>query len=347
MTITKETLKTRMLADISNDYDKSEGSFFFDAIAPVAIELEKSYSSQDTILEHAFVDTATGAYLDRKCAELGLSRKAATKATGKVQITGAIGATVQKGISVATELVTFVTTESAIIGESGTALVSVECEDNGSIGNVAANAIKYFPITIEGLIAVTNPETFTSGYDAETDKGLRDRYHDKVNTPSTSGNASHYEQWAKSVTGVGGAKIFPTWNGPGTVKVVICDSNKRAADSQLVASVAAYIETQRPVGATVTTESVAEKNIDITASIVILGNTTTIEQVNSSFQSEINAYFKETALNQTYISYARIGSILYDIYGVMDYSDLELNGEARNVILSDTELPVIGTVVLS
>ena len=236
-----------MLADISDDYDKSVGSFFFDAIAPVAIELEKSYSDQDSILEHAFVDTATGEYLERKCSELGLTRKAATYfAAGKVQITGAVGATVQKGISVATEIVTFETTESVVIGESGTVLVSVECVESGSIGNVAANAIKYFPITIEGLTGVTNPAIFTSGYDTEIDKSLRDRYYDKVNTPSTSGNASHYEQWAKSVTGVGAAKIFPTWNGPGTVKVVICDSNKRAADAQLVTKVAAFIETQRP-----------------------------------------------------------------------------------------------------
>lgn len=347
MTVTKETLQTRMLADISDDYDKSEGSFFFDAIAPVAIELEKSYSSQDSILEHAFVDTATGTYLDRKCAELGIIRKAATKATGKVQITGVIGAAVQKGISVATELVTFETTESAVIGESGTVLVSVECEESGSIGNVAANAIKFFPITIEGLTGVTNPAIFTSGYDTETDKSLRERYYDKVNTPSTSGNAAHYEQWAKSVTGVGGAIVFPTWNGPGTVKVAICNSNKRAAEQQLVTKVAAYIETQRPVGATVTTESVLERTIDIKATVMILGNTTTLEQVRSSFESAINAYFKEVSLNQTYISYAKVGSLLYDTYGVMDYSDLTLNGESRNMVLLDTEIPVIGTVVLS
>lgn len=41
--MTKTELQSKMLSGISDEYDKTEGSFFSDAIAPVAIELEKSY----------------------------------------------------------------------------------------------------------------------------------------------------------------------------------------------------------------------------------------------------------------------------------------------------------------
>ncbi|QHI71458.1 hypothetical protein Ami3637_02860 [Aminipila terrae] len=156
MSLTKEELRTRMLAGISNDFDKSEGSFFFDAISPVAIELEQSYIGQDSILNNAFAATASGSYLDLKCGELGIIRKPATKAVGQVTLTGTKGATMAKGSLVATELINFQTRESVILNESGSAEVIVECSENGTVGNVAANTIKYFPITIEGIHSVTN-----------------------------------------------------------------------------------------------------------------------------------------------------------------------------------------------
>lgn len=344
--MTKDELQARMLANISNDYDKSEGSFFSDAIAPVAIELEKSYAEQGAILGNAFVDTATGEYLDRKCAELGINRKPATKASGQVEITGAVGASITSGALVATELVNFTIMESKVVGATGKELVNVECTQSGAIGNVPSNSVRFFPITLEGISAVTNPVAFTSGYDAETDASLKERYYDKVNTPATSGNAAHYEIWAKSVTGVGDAKVFPIWNGAGTVKVIICNANKRAADSGLIASTSAYIETQRPIGATVTVASATEKAINVTATIV-LGNGRTLAQVKTDFEMALTEYSKSVAFTETYISYAKIGSILYGIYGVADYSGLAINGGASNVLLSDTEIPALGTVVLT
>ncbi|QHI73884.1 hypothetical protein Ami3637_02855 [Aminipila terrae] len=188
--------------------------------------------------------------------------------------------------------------------------------------------------------------TCRGGYDTETDESLRQRYYEKINTPATSGNAAHYEQWAKSVTGVGSAKVFPTWNGAGTVKVVICNRNKRAADAKLIKDAAEYIETQRPVGATVTVESVQEKAIDVTASVV-LANGIELGQVKSEFEKVLTEYFKEIALTHKYVSYAKIGSLLYGVSGVTDYSNLQVNKGTVNITLTDVELPVVGMVVLS
>ena len=344
--MTREALQNRMLSNISAEYDKTEGSFFFDAIAPVAIELEKFYLEQDATLKSSFVDTAVGAYLERRCAEMGIIRKPATKATGQVEVTGAVGATIAKGSLVATELVTFTITQNVVIGSSGKEIVPVECTEYGTIGNVPANVVRYFPVTLEGISAVTNAAATVGGYDTETDESLRQRFYDKVNSPVTSGNAGHYKQWAKSVTGVGDAKVIPTWNGAGTVKIVICNANKQGADSELIADTAAYIETQRPIGATVTVESAMEKAVHVAAEL-LLENGRTLAQVKADFEAALINYFRTIAFTGVYVSYAKVGSLLYDVYGVADYSNLQLNGAFSNVTLTDIEIPTVGTVVFT
>ncbi|MDD2217945.1 MAG: baseplate J/gp47 family protein [Eubacteriales bacterium] len=344
--MTKDELKADMLSEIDSSFDTSEGSFFSDAITPAAIELEKSYAAMDSILNNAFVGTASGEYLERKCSELGINRKPATKSAGQVEISGAAGGSITSGSLVSTELVIFAITEDKVIGATGKELVSVECQTFGIKGNVPSGSIKYFPITLEGITAVTNPSTFSDGYDAETDVSLRQRYYEKINTPATSGNRYHYKQWAKEVEEVGDAKVFSTWNGAGTVKVVICDRNKRAATAQLISDTVAYIEANRPIGATVTVASATEKAINVTATIV-LGNGRTLAQVKTDFETALTEYFKEVAFIDIYISYAKVGSILYDVYGVSDYSDLTMNATPANINIADTEVPVLGTVVLS
>ena len=143
-----------------------------------------------------------------------------------VNIEGFEGAIIEEGILVASDVVNFVVKESTIIDSTGTASVLVECEREGAIGNVPLGAIKYFPITISGLTKVSNPQTVTNGYMGENDEELRKRYYDKVRAPATSGNKYHYRNWALEIPGVGDVKVFPLWNGPGTVKIVVISSQK-------------------------------------------------------------------------------------------------------------------------
>lgn len=344
--MTKEELKDNMLSCIDDKYDKSEGSFFYDAITPVAIEMEKSYASMNSILKNAFGSTSEGDYLERRCSEIGIERKLATKAVGQVEITGTVGAEIPVGTLVATDVVNFVVRENKAIGITGKELVSVECETPGAIGNVPIGSIKYFPITVSGLTAVTNLTATDGGYDTETEEALRARYLERLNTPSTSGNATHYKQWAKEVEGVGDAKVYPTWDGPGTVKVIICDRNKKAASIQLVNDTKAYIDANRPIGATVTIASATEKTIGVTAAIT-LSNGRTLAQVQADFIIALTELFKKTAFVDNYVSYAKIGSLLFDIYGVLDYSNLKVNTGTVNVALLDTEIPTVGSVVFS
>lgn len=50
------------------------------------------------------------------------------------------------------------------------------------------------------------------------------------------------------MTGVGDAKIFPRYNGPLSMKVVVIDANKLPAPSELVEDVREHIEKEMPFG---------------------------------------------------------------------------------------------------
>ncbi|MBO8158820.1 baseplate J/gp47 family protein [Thermosyntropha sp.] len=344
---TYEAIMARLLANVPDTLDKREGSFIWDALSPAALELAQLYMQLDLVLQWGFAQTTYGQYLDYRAAEHGLTRKEATKASGQVTITGTPGTTVPAGSLFATGAgVQFKTIADVIIGETGTVTANIEAVEAGASGNVPAGTITEIPVAIAGVTAVNSPNPTSGGTDQESDADLLARLLEKVRTPATSGNAAHYKQWALEVTGVGDAKIFPLWNGNGTVKVVIIDSNKQPASTDIVTAVASYIETVRPIGASVTVESATGLNIDVSATVV-LDTGYTLADVQVSFENSLTEYLKSIAFQQDYVSYAKIGSLLLDTPGVLDYSGLTLNGGTGNVSIGDTEVAILGTVTLN
>lgn len=338
---TREEIMERVLSQISNDYDKSEGSFIYDAVIGIATALEDSYIELDTFVDKAFAETATGEYLDKITQELGVYRKPATKATTSIIVTGTNGVTIPLGTRFFVDTVYFKSTESKDI-TNGSATVPVECEVSGTIGNVPANSIiNSEPIT--GITSVYNPNPVINGSDEETDETLRERYFDKVRTPATSGNIQHYINWCKEVIGVGDARVFPLWNGNGTVKCVLINSNKRAVDSTVISSVTQNVEEKRPIGAIVTIESATELPIDISVDIDLVAGYS-LETVQQDIQDSLTSYFQEIAFKMDYVSFALVGSKILEVTGVADYRNLTLNGTTTSVPIGETEVAVVGVL---
>lgn len=344
MSDSKEVINTRLLSNISDEYDKTEGSFFSDITEAHAIEFAEQNKVSEEILDKSFIDTSYGVYLDRKVIEQGLIRKQATQSTGYVTITGQEGAEIKIGDKVASDTVTYTVQENKTIDSTKNVIVKVESDEFGEKGNCPVGAIKYFPVTIPGVVTVTNAEKFDNGYNAETDDSLRKRYLEKIQTPPTSGNKYHYLNWAKEVTGVGDAKVFPLWNGNGTVKVVIINSNKCGADTNLINAVSTHIEDNRPIGATVTVISAIEKAINITATLTIDANNYTLDQVKTNIQSNVTKYLADISFTETSVSYAKIGSLIIASNGILDYSGLTVNGGTANIQVGAEEVAVIGTI---
>ncbi|WP_317119990.1 baseplate J/gp47 family protein, partial [Clostridium neonatale] len=90
---------------------------------------------------------------------------------------------------------------------------------------------------IEKLASAAIGEVISEGTDIENNLSLFNRLMIKVQTPATSGNVYDYLNWALSVEGVGNALVKPLWNGNGTVKVLITNSENRAPTDELVKKV--------------------------------------------------------------------------------------------------------------
>ena len=323
----------------TSPFSKFEGTFEYDVFSSNAIEFMKTYVELGELYKVAFGDTAYGDFLTRKAADSGVIRKESTKAVGFVTVKG--NGELPKGSQFATQTgVLFETLDTVTVDTQAT--VKVEAVIPGSIGNVTAQAISVIPMSIPGMLSVSNAEPMQDGFEAETDEELRTRYLNHVRNPGTSGNVNHYYEWAMSVAGVGGAKVIPTWNGPGTVKVIVVDTEYKAASKDIVAKVQSYIDKVRPMGAVVTVKTVEPTTINL--SIHPEGAFS-----KDVFKELVKAYF--IALEQQVIkgnqtvklSVAKIGSLALDA-GAIDYTRLLVNGRNESITLGVDQLAVLGEV---
>ena len=353
---TEENIKKEMLDNISNKIDKGEKSLTYDAISPVAIELANMYIELDYVVNKLDTENLSGEELERFIYQRTgtVARKPATKATTTIIINGQEGAKISKGDLVGSDTVNFVSIEDKTVDATGQITVTVECEEPGTIGNVPAGAIKYFPVSIAGLTSVTNPEPVINGYDAESDGSLLERYYERIRTPATSGNQHHYLNWAKGVVGVGDAKVFPLWDGPNTVKVVIIDSNKQPANKDLINKVQEHIdpgitglgEGEAPLGAFCTVVSATGKAINITFTVIKDANYT-VEQIKTNVENNIKEYLKSIAFRGNAVSYAKIGAIILDSNGVLDYEGFTINSGTSNIAIGNEEVAILGEVLIN
>ena len=331
---TYDKILSDMLSKVTSDVDKREGSVIYDALAPCAYELAQTYYNLNNFLDLVSGDTAVGEYLDRVVADYGITRKAATYAIRKIETTADVNIGTRWGLKSTTYEITELISTNAYLAT---------CEQSGVIGNTYSGTLE----NIDNISGVTASLTdiITSGTDEEADDNLRKRFYAQVQAPSTSGNANNYKEWALEVGGVGNAKVFPLWNGAGTVKVLVVDSNMSIEDT-LPTTVSDYIETVRPIGAAVTVASPASQTIDVTANLTLDGSQT-LATIQATFGTTLSEYLKDIIFETYSVSYAKVGSLLLDTTGVKDYDTLLVNNGTANITIGDDEIPTAGTLVLT
>lgn len=341
----EKIIHDRMMVNISDEYDKSKGNFVYDVTKPVAVEFAEQQKKIAKVQEKLDVEKLTGDELTRTVYQrTGISRKPATQATTTVIVSGTAGTTVKVGELVGTDTLLYTVIEEAILNESGFAHVRIQCNEFGQIGNVPANTIVNFPASINGLVNVYNPDPVVDGYDEETDNDLRERYYDKLQRPGKAGNKYHYREWALEVTGVGDAKVFPRYNGPLSMKVVVIDANKLPATSELIEAVREHIEVEMPFGVDDLNVMPAEALLINLSVVLTLMPGYTVEVVKANIKKNITKHLKEIAFKTSFVSYAKIGALIIESDGVLDYQDLLINGSTANVVIPDDGVPVMGGV---
>lgn len=332
--MTFENILNDMLSRVSTDVDKREGSVIYDALAPAAYKLAETYFMLDMYLDLVSGDTAVGEFLDRVVADYGIARKPATYAIRKIETNGSVDLDTRWGLN---------DTVYRIVELIAENVYKAECEQLGSIGNQYSGQLENID-NVSGVTA-TLTDILISGEDEETDDNLRARFFNQVRSTSTSGNAYDYKKWALEVPGCGDAKIFSLWDGPGTVKVLVVDEHMEI-DPNLPQVVFDYIETVRPIGATLTVESPQEKIISISADVVLDGSDT-LANIQTEYSNLIAEYFRSATFEIYTISYAKIGSLLLSVPGVADYSSLVVSEGIGNIAIGDDEMPILGTIALS
>ena len=328
---TYENILQEMLDRVTEDVDKREGSVIYDALAPAAYFLADQYFQLNNFIDLVFCDTAVGEYLDRAVNGYGINRKAASAAIRKVTTSGDIAIGTRWMISDVVYRITGQVEENSY---------EAECETPGKIGNTYSGSVE--PLSAVSGVTAELTDIITDGADEEMDEALRNRFYEKVRRPATSGNAYQYRQWALEVSGVGDAKVTPLAYGPGTVEVLVIDSDKKVS-SGLPEKVAEYLETVRPIGATVTVNSPEELQINVAATIRLDG-TQTMDSVKNAFTIRLTEFLQELAFSSYRVSYARLGSVLLDVPGVADLDTYTLNDSTGNLIIGEKQIPVVGTI---
>ncbi len=332
------------------DVDISKKSLVYNSLMPCCYELSYQSMMLDEATKMVFANSALenkySEYLERRCLEQGIARKLFTIAFGLIKVIGKKKAKLPKGALVSTKLGrTYFANEDLILDDNGIGFVGITASEKGSKYNVDVGEICCLPVKYEGVFSVLNEEKINNGYDIESDEDLYNRYLLKVQTPATSGNDYHYKQWCLETEGCGSAKVYPLWNGNGTVKCVISNSNKRAASKELIDKVKEHIEKNRPIGADVTVVSVEELLLNVSVSLIYNSKEITLDKIKENIKSSIEEYLKKVALNINYISIAKIGALILSSDGVEDYNNLTINGSTNNIAVNDNQIAVLGEVV--
>ncbi|SCY30229.1 baseplate J/gp47 family protein [Lysinibacillus fusiformis] len=335
-----------MLNTINDTFDKSNGGFTYDVTRSIANVVNGQSEKSNETIDKLNVDNLTGEELTRFVFQrAGITRKEATFATTFVKLFGNANQTVSEKALLAADEIFYETKEASVLNVNGEGYVEVMCQLSGPIGNVPVGAIKSFPVTIAGVTSVINENAVTNGYAAESDEDLRKRYYDKLQRPGKAGNKYHYEEWAKEVIGVGKVKVYPLWDGPLTIKVVIVDANIEIPSEQLINDVLEHIESERPFGAIVTVTGATSLEINVRVDITVQEGLIN-EDVKIALKANIKRYLKSLAFESEYVSRAQIGKIILETEGIVDYVDLRLNEGTSNIEIPDTNIPTLGTVTL-
>lgn len=346
---TRSDILDEMLVAVRDDVDKREGSVVHDMLAPPAEEFEMLGFVLEAILENGFIDTAQAEYVDKRAGELGIYRKPSEFAKGVLTIGAPVGTEIEVGTHILAQVgsvsVSVETVDYAVIPVGGFIAVNAIASEAGTVGNISADAV--FTSEEFRYDSITAESPFEGGIDVEPDDELKERYLLKVRKPITSGNVYHYELWAREIEGISQARIVPLWNGNGTVKVIVIDSNGRAPSPTKVIEVQEHIDAVKPIGATVTVIAITEVPINVSVTLTLVGNLLPAD-VAQGVEDSIAAYLTEA--DET-VRYSQIASALLDTDGVSDYSGLLIGTDvismgADNIAIDDDVVAVIGSVTL-
>lgn len=347
--MTYDEIMERMLSNVPDSFDKREGSIIWDSLSPCAIELNNLYIEFENMLNEAFGDTASREYLERLCAERAITPEAATKAILKGVFTP-LDLEIEIGARFNSSAAYYTVIEKISDGE-----YKLECDTAGTVGNSYTGTI--LPVNyIQGLKTAAISSILIYGENEESTEDLRTRYLNSFNEKSFAGNKQDYINKCVAIGGVGACKVESVWDGGGTVRLTILDSEYGAATSELITKVKKQFDPNSdgkgdglaPIGHIVTVRSAEAVAVNITASVT-LESGYTWDALKASIETAVKNYLlslrkdwqEESGL---IVRVAQIESRILAVTGVTDITGTKINGSAANLTLTEYKIPTFGGI---
>lgn len=337
---TYEVIKNRALSNIDLDLYKGEGSFLNNMVSGTSTELAKMYIELSNMHKMAFIQETFDTFLDARVNEFGIYRKMGTEATGEIEFIGKEGTQISNGTIISYNDLMYVVIKDVVIGSEEGNTSPVQALQIGIEYNIPGGTEFKLEEEIRDIEKIINAKEFTGGTEIEDDDELRERFYRIQRDPATSGNVAHYEQWALEVEGVFDVKVYPRWEGPGSVKVMVLGSDNVAVDEEIVQRVRNHIEEEMPVGVSLTVFTPNNLDINISASIEVeMGYT--LETIKTLFLESISDYLRNV---REEIVFTKVSAILGITEGVKDFTNLSINGSTENIPVSEDRIPKINEI---
>ncbi|WP_347106794.1 baseplate J/gp47 family protein [Lactobacillus paragasseri] len=361
----------KMLDAVPDNIDKREGSIIYDALAPAALVMGQQSLDMANVIKETYIKTASGEFLDYRAIEHGTSRYPATQTEAKAKVLNdkkeplnnvQIG---DKFASIGDSPIFYAVTK---VNDDLT--VELTAEVKGSSANSYIGQI--LPVTPNDLLSWAEITEITApARDVESDDHLRARLLSSQSWIAYGGNVADYLDMTSKIDEVGAAQIYPTWNGGGTVKVVILNNDLMPASASLAQKVKNALDPEdkqaegyglAPIdhAVTVTAPEKLIVNIDISVKI---DDTKVTRYVKDSINQAIEGYFQSlredwSDINQRLgrgyeqtIYRSKILSQVMLTEGVVNAKLPSLNGKDADIDLvfnnSKSQLPVVGTVTIN
>lgn len=359
-----------MLDNVPDDIDKREGSIIYDAVAPAAMVSAQQSLSLANIIRETYIKTAQGEFLDYRAVEHGTSRYAATNTEVKARFNDDDGKPVNVEVgdrfaSIA-ESPIFYTVIKA--NDDGTA--EMQAEESGTIANSYLGQV--LPVTPNDNLAWAEIIEITiPARDEENDDHLRARLLNHNSWVAYGGNVADYLDMTSKIHDVGATQVYPTWDGPGTVKLVILNNDLMPASSTLVKKVKEEVDPEEsttqgyglaPIDHRVTVTAPETFKVDIAMNVTIV-DSVNIDSIRVNIKDSLEEFFKSlrrdwSTVNPTVgrgysliVYRSKILSRVMMLEGVANATMPRLNGKDEDLQLvfnnTTSQLPVLGEVTVN
>lgn len=223
---TLKNLRDRAVSDINANMNGADASLrrrFLNIIAIACAGIgDEILRRNEFLLKQAFVQEAEGEYIVKHGQTYDFSRKMATKSSGNISIPATPGSILPAGTALKrSDGATYTSAVEAEATLDGVCTVKITADNVGKDGNASSGTIISLLSPVSGFEAKGTVDELglTGGTDIESMDSYLERLLLFIRNPSTGGNKTDYEIWAREVPGVTRAWCYPTESGAGTVTV--------------------------------------------------------------------------------------------------------------------------------